>query len=646
LTTLYLNLIQNKLETARTLISMDLSNLISKLSYVGTLALLGSFLLSGCGEGQLRSDREGEESVMYAVTARIRSLDPGVSGEVSSSMAISKIYEGLLEYDYLKRPYAVKPLLAQEMPTISEDGLVYTFQLREGIFFQDDPCFPDGKGREVTAADFVYSLKRVADVKNASSGFWAVERVLGIQAFREASKGRDETDYSMEVEGLKSLDSRTFQITLTEPYPQFLYVLTMHYCFVVPREAVERYGRAFSNHPVGTGPYRLVSWRRNSRIEFERNPKWAETGRIERYPSEGTEAQAAAGLLKDAGEPIPFIDRIVQYVVDDSTTSWMMFLSGQFSMAGISRDNWEAVVTGDRELNEGLKALGIQLLSSPTLNLFYIGFNWDDPVVGGSRDPEQDLKNRKLRQALSCAFNFDDINRFMNYRLHPANGPVPAELCGSLSEPSPYRYNLEKAKQLLVEAGYPDGIDPQTGRRLELTLELGSADANTRQRIELLADMFSKIGVVLKASYNNWPSFIEKMKRRQAQLFQLGWVADYPDAENFLQLFYSKNESPGPNHANYRNAEFDRLYEQARVMQDSPERTRIYQQMSEIVVEDCPWIFQYQPMSFGLMHQWMENYENHSFPYGMSKYRRINDEVRAAWRRQYGDQEINMAGQE
>jgi ABC-type transport system substrate-binding protein len=607
--------------------------------------LAGSFLLFGCGQGELRSGHEEDESVMYAATSRIRGLDPGVTGEVSSSLAISRIYEGLLEYEYLKRPYAVKPMLAAEMPVISDDGLTYTFKLREGIYFQDDPCFPNGKGREMTAEDFVYSFKRVADVKNSSSGFWALERVLGIDTFREASKGREPTDYSIDVEGLQAPDRYTFRITLSEPYPQFLFVLTMHYCFVVPHEAVASYGKEFSNHPVGTGPYRLASWRRNSRIEFERNPKWAETGREETYPTNGTPEQVEAGLLNDAGKSIPFIDRIVQFVVDDTTTSWMMFLSGQFSSAAISRDNWDAVVTGDRELNEGLRERGISLLSSPTLDLYYIGFNWDDPVVGTSRDPEQDLKNRKLRQALSCAFNFDDINRFMNYRLYPANGPVPTELDGSLPEPSPYRYNIEKAKRLLAEAGYKEGIDPKTGRRLELTMELGSADANTRQRMELLADMYRKIGIVLKASYNNWPSFIEKMNRRQAQMFQLGWVADYPDAENFLQLFYSKNESPGPNHANYRNAAFDRLYEQVRVMQHSPERTALYEKMSAIIVEDCPWIFQFQPLSFGVMHSWYKNYETHNFPYGMGKYRRIDDEIRTKWRASYGNAEMNLSGE-
>jgi len=608
---------------------------------------LGSLLFVGCGNGDLRSEYDESEAVLYSQTARIRGLDPASAGEVSSSAAIAKIYEGLLEYDYLARPYKVKPNLAKSLPEISEDGLVYTFKIRKGIYFQDDPCFPEGKGRELVAEDFVYSIKRIADIKNVSSGFWVFnKRIKGINAFQEASKGSEPTDYSMEVEGLRAVDDYTLRIELTEPYPQLLYVLAMHYSFAVPREAVEYYGQDLSNHPVGTGPYVLVHWKRNSRIEFARNPKWIETGRVETYPTSGTPEQEAAGLLKDAGKPLPFIDRIVQYVIDDSSTSWMMFLSGQLSFAAISRDNWDAVVTGDKKLNDSLAKRGIDLISAPTLDVYYIGFNWDDPVVGSSSDPEEDLRHRKLRQALSCAYDFDEMNRFMNYRLYPIGGPVPEPLAGSLKEPSPYRFNLEKARRLLAEAGYPGGKDPSTGKRLKLTLELGGANQNIRQSMELLADMYQKIGIVLKANYNTWPTFIEKMNRRQSQMFQLGWVADYPDAENFLQLFYSKNESPGPNHSNYRNAKIDRLYEAIRTMQDGPERTAKYERMANIIVEDAPWIYMYQPMSFALKHSWVENYLPHDFPYGMDKYRRVNLDTRRAWRASYGKQKLNMSGKE
>ncbi len=585
-------------------------------------------LITACGRRELDTLRFEGEQVLYGQTSRIKGLDPARAGDVASSAIIGRIYEGLLEYAYLDRPYHLQPMLASAMPDISADGRIYTFHIRKGIFFQDDPCFPGGKGRELTAEDFVYSIKRIADLKNASSGYWAFNgRIVGLDEFRAASAGGTPTAYDAPVEGLSAPDRYTFQIKLKESYPQLLWVLAMHYAFAVPREAVEFYGAGFVNHPVGTGPYILEKWKHNYRIEFVRNPKWAETGRIETYPSTGTESARSAGLLDDAGRQLPFVDRIVQYVVDDAATSWMMFLAGQFSYSSISRDNWDAVIKPDSGLVEELKNQGVELLSSPTLNLYYIGFNLDDPVVG---------KNKKLRQALSCAFEPALLVQYYNGRVTPIYGPLPDPLAGFKPNPTTYSYNLEKAKQLLAEAGYPEGIDPATGRRLELTLELGGATPDVRQVVDLMAGMFDKVGVVLKASYNNWPAFLDKMDRRQAQLFELGWVADYPDAENFLQLFYSANASPGPNHANYANLQFDRLYEQMRIMLPGPEKDRLCEQMADLVIEDCPWIFMYQPMDFAVIHDWLKNYSLHDFPYTMVKYRRVDNAVWGEWKEKRG----------
>jgi len=585
-------------------------------------------LLTACGRRDLDTLRFEGEQVLYGQTPRIKGFDPARAGDVPSSVVIGRIYEGLLEYSYLDRPYRVQPLLAAALPDVSEDGLLYTFRLRSGIYFQDDPCFPGGKGRELTAEDFIYSIKRVADLKNGSSGYWAFNgRIAGLDEFRAASAGSAPTDYAAPVEGLRAPDRYTLQIRLKEPYPQLLWVLAMHYSFAVPREAVEFYGENFVNHPVGTGPYILAKWKSNYRIEFIRNPKWAETGRVELYPSDGPESARAAGLLEDAGKPLPFIDRIVQYVVDDPATTWMMFLTGQFSYSDISRDNWDAVITPSRDLVGKMKEQGIELLAGPTLDLYYIGFNMDDPVVG---------KNKKLRQALSCAFNPELLVQYYNGRITPVYGPLPDPLAGFKSAPTAYSYNPEKAKKLLAEAGYPDGINPATGRRLELTLELGGATPDVRQVVELMAGMFDKVGIVLKASYNNWPAFLGKMDRRQAQLFQLGWVADYPDAENFLQLFYSANVSPGPNHSNYVNAEFDQLYRQLRTMLPGPEKDRLCEQMADLIIEDCPWVFMYQPMEFAVLHDWLKNYSLHDFPYTLAKYRRVDNSALNRWKAQQG----------
>lgn len=586
--------------------------------------ILGAFLLliacaglAGCGYPERKA--ESETATLFGETTRIRGFDPVKAGDFATALAVSRIYEGLLQYSYLDRPYRLEPLLAEALPEVSADGLTYTFKIRRGIYFQDDPCFKatGGKGRELTADDFVYAILRVADRKNASTGYWAFQdRIVGLDEFRAASGGVGPTDYAQPVPGLLAPDRATLKITLKQPYPQILWVLTMPYACAVPREAVECYGPDFVNHPVGTGPFVLTSWRRNYRMEYARNPKWTETGRVERYPAAGPEDDRAGGLLADAGRQLPFLDRIVEYVIADDTTKWMLFLDGRLDRFGsISRDNWDAVVTSDRRLNRELETRGIRMMSRPTLEIYFIGFNMDDPVVGA---------NRKLRQALTCAFDAGSWIRFHNGQVMRPAGPIPPGLAGANPGPEKFPYDPARARQLLAEAGYPGGVDPKTGRRLQLTLELGSADsAELRQSTELLTDFMDKIGVVLKPVYNNKPAFFDKLERRQAQLFRLSWSADYPDAQNFLQLFYSPNASPGPNRANYANPEFDRLYERARLLPDSPERSALYRQMADLVSEDCPWLITHLPLAYGLQQAWVQNVKLHDFPFGMEKYYRV-----------------------
>ncbi|OGV45363.1 MAG: hypothetical protein A2X46_00545 [Lentisphaerae bacterium GWF2_57_35] len=590
------------------------------------LVFLILLLAAGCGRSALHQPETRGEAVYYGAAARIRGFDPVKAGDVASSLAISKVYEGLLQYAYLERPYCVEPLLAEALPEVSADGLTYTFRIRKGLFFQDDPCFAAtaGKGRELTAEDFVYSIKRLADAKNASSGYWTFNnRIVGLDEFRAASSGPEPTDYARDVEGLRALDRYTLQFRLKGLYPQLLWVLAMPYVVAVPCEAVEHYGREFVNHPVGTGPFILQSYRQNYRYEFVRNPKWKETGRVELFPSSAAPGDSSE-LLSDAGRQVPFLDRIVQYVVEDASTSWLMFLTGGLESAEIARDNWDAVFNEARQLNADLEERGIELITAPTLDVYFTGFNMDDPIVG---------RNKKLRQAMSCAFDTEAWIQFQSGRVRRPNGPIPPGVAGYSDREAPFSFDLDRARKLLAEAGYPEGKDPATDRRLQLTLEIGSADnPEFRQAVELFAHFMERIGIVIRPSYNNRPSFFEKLERRQAQMFNLSWIADYPDAENFLQLFYSPNSSPGPNRANYSNPQFDQLYEKARTLTDGPERTELYRQMADLVVEDAPWIFTSNPLAYVLHHQWLKNYKYHDFPYGMFKYYKVDTVQRAEWK--------------
>ena len=567
-------------------------------------------LLPGCGP--VPDEAADGMPTLRLTTARNRGFDPPNAADEATIRATGLVYEGLLQYAYWPRPYRVEPLLAAALPEVSADGKTWRITLRKGIFFSDDPCFAatGGQGRELSARDVVYSILRIADTKVGSSGYWVFRgKIAGLDEFREASRGEAPTDYDRPVAGLRATGDYELEIRLTEPYPQLPWVLAMPYAFIVPREAVEFYGTGFVNHPVGTGPYVLAAYRQNYRYEYRANPKWAQTGRVETMP--------AAAPVPDAGQPLPRIPRIVCSVVGDPSTAWLMFMAGQLDLTDVSRDQWDSIITPEKELRPELAAQGICLSKSPQMSVTYYAFNMDDPVVGA---------NKKLRQAMACAFDFDTWLTFQNGRIEKANGPVPPGVAGHADAPPPYGFDLVRARRLLAEAGYPGGKDPATGRRLKLTLELGQADnPEARQSAELFASFMERIGVVVEPSYNNWPAFLQKIERRQAQMFTMTWLGDYPDPQNFLQLFASENASPGPNRANYHNAEFDHLYQQMVARPESPDREAFCRAAQMVVMEDCPWIITGHPMAFSVRHARLGNYQRHDFNWGMEKYWSLAD---------------------
>ncbi len=322
----------------------------------------------------------------------------------------------------------------------------------------------------------------------------------------------------------------------------------------------------------GTGPYRLESWWKNHEMVFKRK----------------------------CPDPARF-DTVRYLVVDDASTQWLMFLRGELDLLGeVSRDNWDAVVNPDGTLDPRLVRDGVTLHSMPTLETMYIGFNMKDPVLG---------PNKKLRQALNCAFDFPEWARFYQNRVEPAYSPVPPQVEGALSDPSPYAFDLEKARRLMAEAGYPGGIDPQTGRRLVLSLAIGRASQDSRESGELLAAFFERIGVKLELKFYTWDAFLKAVNEGRVQMYRMGWVGDYPDAENFLQLFHSRNVSPGPNHSAYENPAFDAAFD-----------AEDFRRCQEILREDCPWIFTHFSKANSLLRPRVRNYVPSDFPYGQEQY--------------------------
>lgn len=552
-----------------------------------------AFLGAGCG-GDATDGGEVDLTFRRAQPS-INTLDPAHGSDTSVNSAMSLIFQPLVEYDYTARPYKLKDGAAERWE-VSEDGLVYTFHLREA-YYVDDPCF-GGARRQVKAQDFVYGWKRLADRNVGGSGEWLVKNIKGMTAFAEASSGTDSTDYTIEVEGLRALDDRTLRVELKTPSNQFLWFLTMCYMAPVPPEAVAYYGqRGLTDHPVGAGPYKLRKWRRNYEMVFDRNPEW--------YGWQGVDFNA---------DEVPF-ETIRYLIVKDASTQWLMLLTGQLDfLEQIDRNNMDIAIDPDMGLSPELQARGIRLFTSPTLKVYYLGVNMDDPVLGG---------NRKLRQALNAAFDTEAWERYYRGRVEALNTVAPRHLPDARQAPFPYAYDLEKARRLLAEAGYPGGIDPKTGKPLTLTVEVGNATQDTTESMELLASFYARIGIKLELSVNTWQALLEKIRLRKAQLFLMGWVGDYPDLETFMQLFISRTQSPGPNRSNYVNAEVDRLYDLAVSSHDPAVVSRCWEGVQDIVLEDCPWVLLHYAKDFSLVNERVRNYLPHNFPYGMEKHYRV-----------------------
>ena len=571
-----------------------------------------------------------------------RTLDPAQSSDTTSAEILCQFYDSLYQNAYLDRPYRVIPSLAAGYPEkrifyediqekdrrVKKARMEYVFKLRNDIYFQDDPCFPGGKGRRVTANDVIYSIKRLADPAVRSTGYWLVAgKIKGINDFFNKAAATGKADYSLEIEGLKAIDDRTLKIILTEPFPAFIYVMSMPYTAPVPREAVEYYNapdrEGFSRHPVGTGAYRLKSWKRQHRIIMERSPSF----RKEYYPSTGAPGDRESGLLDDAGKQLPFLDEVWYTIISTGQPIWLLFLQGYLDASGVPQEQFDRVVTKNMELSNQFVKKGISLEIASDLDIYYLAFNMRDPILG---------KNKYLRQALSLSYDTDLYNQiFLNGRAINAQGPLPPGVFGydpKLKNPSKTR-DLVKAKELMAKAGYPGGMDAKTGRQLELVYDIGSESTRAREVATFDMRCFEQLGIKMKLQVNTWSQHLERSHKGTFQMFSLGWIADYPDPENFLQLLYGPNAPPNPNSSAFANPEYDRLYEKMKGMENTPEREAVIHRMVEIAIEECPWIFNVHSPSYVLRHSWNKNGKSHSISGNYRRYVRCDPEMRRAYRK-------------
>lgn len=551
---------------------------------------------------------------------------------------------------------------------------VYDIHIKAGILFQPHPAFArDASGRyvywplapgalehkfaigdfphtgtrELTADDYVYAFRRLASPRVVSPAYAIMaEHVVGMREYGERLKAADRALRAEAApgapapwldlrrygfDGVQALDAHTLRIRVIGKYPQFKYWLAMTFTAPVPWEAdrfyqqpgMARHNLSLNTWPVGTGPYMLIESIQNRRHVLSRNPNF----RGEPYPCEGAPADRAAGLLADCGKRTPFIDRIVFSMEKESIPLLGKFIQGYYDVPLVDGGGIGVamrVAASDSADKAALyKSHGIKLPSSTEAQIYYMGFNWLDPVVGRGDTPQQQEKNRKLRRAISIAFDWEQfVSIFQNGQGQVAYGPLPPGIPGYQAAPQgldpyvytlrdghPQRRSLDEARRLLAEAGYPDGRDARTGAPLILHYD-SAGGMGSDASLDWMRRQLAAIHVGLEVRATDYNRFQDKMSHGTTQMFMWGWVADYPDPENFLFLLYGPNAKAahgGENAANYSNPEFDRLFERMRLLDDGPEKDRIVHRMVAIVQADAPWMFGFYPKSGGAYQHWVGN---------------------------------------
>lgn len=680
---------------------------------------IAAIIQAACSDSVLNNpypESDKGKNILYSLfSERPNHLDPIRSYSTNEYVFIGQVYEPVVQYHYLKRPYELVPLTATAVPqpryldkdkqplaAESDPSLiaysVYDIRIKSGIRYQPHPAFvKDEDGgylyhaltdkelediytlsdfeqtdtRELTAADYVYQIKRLAHPRLHSPLFGLMaDYIVGLrgyekrlqEVFDKITSGREGKYVFLDLEqydlpGVTQVDRYHYRITIDGKYPQFVYWLAMPFFAPMPPEAERFYtqrGLVDKNivldwYPVGTGPYMLTENNPNLRMVLTRNPNF----HGETYPEEGSPGDAEKGLLQDAGRPLPFIDRVVFNLEKETIPYWNKFLQGYYDTSRISSDSFDQAIrfTGEGEatLSDAMVQKGIKLVTSVRTSIGYYGFNMLDPVVGGDSD-----RSRKLRQAIAIAVDMEEyITIFANGRGIAAQGPIPPGIFGNVAGEAginPYVYDwvngapkrkaIQAAEKLMVEAGYPNGRDAETGDPLLLNFDTSATGPDAKAFTGWLRKQLDKLDIQLVIRSTDYNRFQDKMRKGTSQIYYWGWNADYPDPENFLFLLYGPNgkvETNGENASNYANPAFDALFEEMKSMENGPERQVIIDEMLEVLQRDAPWLFGYYPKTFSLQHAWYYNGKPFLMANNTIKYRRIDaalrDVKRTEWNR-------------
>ncbi len=504
---------------------------------------------AGCTATDNTLEGENAKVFRYNQAEGLSSLDPAFARNQANVWAITNLYSGLFELSSDMYPV---PNIAESWD-VSEDGVTYTFTLKKGIYFHDSEAFSGGKGREVTAKDFEYSFKRLLDPATASTGAWI---------FNDKVKLNERGDGFAE-NWVEATGPHTLVIRLEKPFGPFLEILTMPYTFVVPGEAVEKWGKDFRKHPVGTGPFQFKTWDEgNSLIMVKNKNYWKKD---------------------ENGKQLPYLDAIVVSFIQDRNQELLTFQQGKLDfMSGIQANSIDLILDKSGVVKEDLKGKFV-VQKVPYLNTEYIGFQMDPKI---HENPKHPVLNKSFRKAMNYAINRKElVNYVFNNLGTPGVGGIipPAIKYFKENGVVGYDYDTKKAEELLKEAGFPGGKGLPT-LKLFTTIQ-------SKPMVEYLQKQWSAVGIPVEIEINQTPTHQELVDNSKVTFFRGSWLGDYPDAENYLAMFYSKYYSPaGPNKTHFASTAFDKLYEKARYESEGFNRLDLYREMDKIIVEEAPVI--------------------------------------------------------
>jgi ABC-type transport system substrate-binding protein len=549
-----------------------------------------------------------EKVLRYAFQTAETSFDPAYITDLYSAYVVASIFDSPLAYDYLARPFKIKPNTT-ELPEVSENGTVYTFRVKPGIYFADDAAFK-GKKRELVAEDYVYSIKRFYDSRWKAGNLYQFKQLMkisGMAPLEERAKATGKFDYDMPCAGLQVLDRYTFRIKLDQPDYNFIYRTTHPMFSAVAREVVEKYGDAVGDHPVGTGPYRLAAWKRAARIVLERNPGYREETWQATAPPGDAWAEALAARQK--GKRLPLIDRIEIAIVEETQPRWLAFLNEEHDHIERVPEEYSNQATPNGKLAANLARRGIEMDRVTRMELTYAYFNMDDPVVGGYT-PER----VGLRRAMVLGYDTEQEKSIIyKNQAMVAQSPIGP---GTFSYDPNFRsgtneHDPVRAKALLDMYGYTDRNgdgwrEAPDGAPLAVTFYA----ANTlfyRSIAELWQKNMAVIGIKLDTKFAKWPDLLKDSNAGKLQMWSLGWSTTTPDAESFHLMLYGPNKGQA-NRSRFALAAYDRLFEKAKTLPHGPERDAVWREANRLFMVYAPWKLGVHRIMTNLSHPWVIGY--------------------------------------